>query len=64
MSSGKALWSFREEHLTKFTPITTVSWHAGAHVGSFSRITGAPIEAWVRFATIRSYQVQESKKSN
>lgn len=48
----------------KFTLVATVSWHTGAYIGSFCRIAGTSIKAWVRFATIRSYHVQESKKNN
>lgn len=38
----------------KLTLVAAVSWHTGAHVGSFSRITGASVKARVRFATIWS----------
>lgn len=39
----------------KFTLVATVSWHAGAHIGRFSRVAGAPIKARVGFATIGSW---------
>lgn len=39
----------------KFTLVSTVSWHTGAYIGSFSRITGASVKARVHFATIRSW---------